>query len=211
MPRLVNLAQSRWRSRFLDLFIVFLKFHHHWTNLTPFHTRMICAKFGWNWPSGFALFHYYLALEKGRALLLNKLGSPSPQDSLCQVWLKLDQWFWRRRWKCVKLTTTTTTSPMKMTTDNRQIVIKKAHLSLRLRWTKNHSKCNHFISSTGLFQQTKLFSLGHYILLCSLIIKYFCYCISIIFSSNITWIYMHAFISSICIQFQCQFVRSSKQ
>ena len=23
-----------------------------WTNLNPHHQRMICAKFGWNWPSG---------------------------------------------------------------------------------------------------------------------------------------------------------------
>ena len=24
----------------------------NWTNLNPLHTRMHCAKFGWNWPSG---------------------------------------------------------------------------------------------------------------------------------------------------------------
>ena len=35
-------------------------------------------------------------LEKGGALHLNKLESPSPKDALCQVWLKLAQWFWRR-------------------------------------------------------------------------------------------------------------------
>ena len=29
-------------------------------------------------------------------LHLNKLESPSPKDALCQVWLKLNQWFWRR-------------------------------------------------------------------------------------------------------------------
>ena len=23
-----------------------------WTNLNPLHLRMLCAKFGWNWPSG---------------------------------------------------------------------------------------------------------------------------------------------------------------
>ena len=23
-----------------------------WTNLNPLHPRMLCAKFGWNWPSG---------------------------------------------------------------------------------------------------------------------------------------------------------------
>ena len=28
---------------------------------------------------------------------MNKLESPSPKDDLCQVWLKLAQWLWRRR------------------------------------------------------------------------------------------------------------------
>ena len=44
----------------------------------------------------FSLFRNYLPLEKGGALHLNKLESPSPKDALCQVWLKLAQWFWRR-------------------------------------------------------------------------------------------------------------------
>ena len=25
-----------------------------WTHLNPVHLRMFCAKFGWNWPRGFA-------------------------------------------------------------------------------------------------------------------------------------------------------------
>ena len=82
---------------------------------------MICAKFGYNWPSGFgeedffkfinvfSQFRYYLALENGGALHLNKLESSSLKDFLCQVWLKLAQWFWRKR-KCEKFTTTTTTT-----------------------------------------------------------------------------------------------------
>ena len=45
----------------------------------------------------FSLFHNYLPLEKGWALHLNKPKSPSPKDALCQVELKLAQWFWRRR------------------------------------------------------------------------------------------------------------------
>ena len=44
----------------------------------------------------FPLFPYYLPLEKGVALRLNKLESPSRKDALCQVWLKLAQWFLRR-------------------------------------------------------------------------------------------------------------------
>ena len=76
---------------------------------------MICAKFGWNWPSGygeeefkislvyFLLFCNYLPLEKGVALHLNNLEFPSPKDALCQVWLKFAQLFWRR-WKHGKVT-----------------------------------------------------------------------------------------------------------
>ena len=64
-----------------------------------------------NFVNVFSIFCNYLIFEKGWDL----------------------QWFWRRRWKCEKFTTTTTTT----TTDNRQILIRKAHLSLGLRWAKN--------------------------------------------------------------------------
>ena len=72
-----------------------------WKNLNPLHSRRICTKFGCNWLSGsgeedffnfvnvFSLFHYYLPLKK--------LEFSSPNDALCQIWLKLAQWFWRRR------------------------------------------------------------------------------------------------------------------
>ena len=43
------------------------------------------------------LFRFYLPFENGLALHLNKLESPSPKDAWCQVWLKLAQWFLRRR------------------------------------------------------------------------------------------------------------------
>ena len=80
----------------------------------------------------FSQFYNNLLLEKSVALHLNKLESPSHKDALCQVWLKLAHWFWRRRWKCEKFMTMTMT-----TTDNGQILIRKAHLSLWLRWAKN--------------------------------------------------------------------------
>ena len=43
-----------------------------------------------------SLFCNYLPLEKSGPLHLNKLESPLPKDALCQVWLKLAKWFWRR-------------------------------------------------------------------------------------------------------------------
>ena len=70
-----------------------------WINLNPLHPRMLCAKFVWKWLSGsvFSIFHNYLPLEKGGPLYLDNLISPSHKDALCQVWLKLAQWFWKRR------------------------------------------------------------------------------------------------------------------
>ena len=60
------------------------------------------AKWFWrrrfiNFVNVFSLFRNYLPLKRGLALPLNKLESPSLKDALCQVWLKLAQWFWRRR------------------------------------------------------------------------------------------------------------------
>ena len=57
-----------------------------------------------NFVNVFSLFLNYLPLEKGGTLHLNKTESPSPKDTLCQVWLKLTQWFWRRRfWNFVNV------------------------------------------------------------------------------------------------------------
>ena len=50
-----------------------------------------------NFVNVFSLIRNYLPLEKGGALHLNKLESPLPKNALCEVWLKLDHWFWRRR------------------------------------------------------------------------------------------------------------------
>ena len=50
-----------------------------------------------NFVNIFSLFPNFLPLEIGGALHLNKLESPLPKDALCQVVLKLVQWFWRRR------------------------------------------------------------------------------------------------------------------
>ena len=43
-----------------------------WTNLNPLHLRMLCAKFGWNWPNGSGeedflilsmYFHYFIIIS----------------------------------------------------------------------------------------------------------------------------------------------------
>lgn len=66
------------------------------------------------------------------ALHLNKLELSLHSKSLYQVWLYLVQW--RRRWKCEKFTTSTTTT----TIENEQILNTEAHLILWLRWAKNY-------------------------------------------------------------------------
>ena len=40
---------------------------------------------------------HYLLYENLMVLHVNKLEFPSPKDALCQIWLKLAQRFWRRR------------------------------------------------------------------------------------------------------------------
>ena len=66
----------------------------------PSQLKMLCAKFGWNWPDGsgeavrclnfvnvFSLFcnYMYIPLEKSVFLYFNKLEFPATKDSLCQV------------------------------------------------------------------------------------------------------------------------------
>ena len=86
----------------------------------------------------FLLFRNYHPLENSMVLHLNKLESPLPRDAFCEFYLKLAQWFWRRRWKCEKIRTTTTKTTT-TSTDKGHIVFRKAYLSssLRLRWAKN--------------------------------------------------------------------------
>ena len=122
----LKLAQCILRIflNFINVFSLFLYYLPlekdgtiHLNNLNPLYPRMFRAKFDWNWPSGsgeedfknfvnvFLLFLYQLPSKKGRSLqTFKKIESPSPEDALCQVWLKLVQWLWRRSWKCEKFT-----------------------------------------------------------------------------------------------------------
>jgi hypothetical protein len=44
-------------------------------------------------------------LGHGQPTSFEQFRIPSPNDDLCQVWLKLAQWFWRRSRKCKSLQT----------------------------------------------------------------------------------------------------------
>ena len=65
---------------------------------------------------------------------LNNFESSTPKDDSCQVWLKSNHAFSRRRWKCKSLRTT---HDGRRTADDGRKRMAIAHLSLRLRWAKN--------------------------------------------------------------------------
>ena len=106
-----------WRKRFLNISNIILLIRYylplekgvalHFNKLeSPSPKDALCKVWltlaQWIWIRRilnfmyFSLFRNYLPLEKNGALHLNKLESPSPKAALCQVWLKLAQWFWRR-------------------------------------------------------------------------------------------------------------------
>jgi hypothetical protein len=105
-----------------------------WTNLNCLNPRIIYTKFDWIWPAGSGEEDFCLCICT--LLLLSAFGegwspsfeTPSPKNDLCQVWLKLAQWFWRRRRKCKNLQTDART--------DRKPAIRIAHLSFQLRWAK---------------------------------------------------------------------------
>ena len=97
--------------------------------------RRRCLKFAWFWPFG-AL---PLGPNGGHTYDLNNFESPAPKDDSCQVWLKSNHAFSRRRWKCKKFTDDgrRTTDDARRTTDDGRKRTAIAHSSLRLRWAKN--------------------------------------------------------------------------
>ena len=74
---------------------------HHITWLFSFWIwRRRCLKFAWFWPLG----GLPLGTHGGHTYYLNNFESPSPKDDSCQVLLKSNHAFSRRRWKCKKFT-----------------------------------------------------------------------------------------------------------
>ena len=71
---------KRWKKTII--IFMRIKWFFIWTKLNPIHQRLRRR-----------LFHNYLPLEKGGALHLNKVESPSVKDALWQVWFKFAQWF----------------------------------------------------------------------------------------------------------------------
>ena len=81
-----------------------------WTTVIFLYSGMLCANFGWNWPSRsgesrIPIPVWYMAIspfKKGVALLfVDRLWFSILKDALYQDWLKLDHWFWRLYLKVV--------------------------------------------------------------------------------------------------------------
>ena len=114
----LKLAMGFWKLRFLDSVNVFLLFQyylplekgvtlHSKINLSLLHWRILFAKVGWNWPSGFGeeeiflisstYFQYFIISHQKRLLpfICTKLNplQAFPQACIFKVW---------RRWKCKK-------------------------------------------------------------------------------------------------------------
>ena len=135
-----NLKDFKISSMYFRYFVIIKpwkgwgpSFEQTWIPIWLKFPQWFCRRRFLNSVNVFSLFRNYLPFGKGVAIYLNKLESPSRKGALCQIWLKLAVSFLRWRWKCEKFTTTSTTT----TTDNGQILIRKAYLSLRLRWPKN--------------------------------------------------------------------------
>ena len=127
-----------------------------WTNLNSLYPRMLCAKFGWNWPSGSGeedllisstYFRYFVIIspwKRAGPLIWTNLNPLHPRV-LCAKF----GWNWpsgsgEEDENVKSLQTDRQTD--RQTDDGRQ-VIRKAHLSFQLRLAKNwfHSsirKCN---------------------------------------------------------------------
>ena len=83
-------------------------------NLNLLHPRMFCANICWNRLCGsgkdlldyinvFLLFCFCFPLKKSLGLHLTKHEYPSSIEAVCQVWLQLPQWFWRRFLKLIEV------------------------------------------------------------------------------------------------------------
>ena len=96
-------------------------------------------KISLTWHSLISLFCYYPSLKEDVTLYFNISEFPLHNDTLCQVWLKLAKWFWRRR-KCEKFTTTT--PPMPLPTEK----LTWAFVSDELKtWSKLTYHCSYCI------------------------------------------------------------------
>ena len=155
MPSLVEISPAVLERKIFFIFNfdnVFSLFHNyfplekeralHLNKLESSSPKDALNKFGWNWPTGsgeevfFKLiltmyFRYFIIICPWKKVGLFIWINLNPCHPRCFVpcLVEIGPVVLEKKWKCEQFTTTTT--------DNRQILIRKVHLSLWLRWANN--------------------------------------------------------------------------
>ena len=125
------------------------------TNLNSIHPRMLCAKFGWNWPSGSGeedifvswssmYFRYFVftPLGKGWGPSFEQTWIPSTQGCFVSSLVEIGTVVLEKKmkmWKVYRQTDGRTDGQTDRQTDDGRKVIRKAHLSFQLRWAKKQA------------------------------------------------------------------------
>ena len=110
-----------------------------------------------------SLFCYYLPLEKGVPLHLNKFKSPSPKAT----WLKLAQWFWRRKWKCEKWKVNRQMDKGKLKWVNIRRTYEEPVSNSHIWWYTSAITCQIYMSSCQIFMLTcQIFLLTCHLFIC---------------------------------------------
>ena len=108
-----------------------------WINFNPFQPMMHCAKFGWNWPSASGEEDFYISSMYFRYFaIISSWKRAGPF-----IWTNLNPLY--PRMLCAKFGWNWTIGSgeedenvKSLRQQRRWILIRKAHLSLRLRWAK---------------------------------------------------------------------------
>ena len=120
----LKLAQCLWRREFFKFvnvfcYLVFISPWERagsfiWTNLSPLLPRMLCAKFGWNWPSGSGeedflissmYFHHFVIISplKGRDPSFEQTWIPFTQEYFVPNLVEIDPVVLEKKMKMSKV------------------------------------------------------------------------------------------------------------
>ena len=106
-----------------------------WTNLNPLHPRMLCAKFGWNWPSGSGeedflissmYFRFFVIISPWKRAwpIIRTNWNSFAQECFVPSFVEIGSVVLakkRKMWKVYRRS-------------NERQALRKAHLSFQIRW-----------------------------------------------------------------------------
>ena len=120
-------------------------------------------QFGWNRSSGsgeedvyissmyFSYFDITSPWKRTWPIIWTDPAPSTPKDALCKVWLKLVEWFGRRKWTCEKFTDRRTTCDQKSSLE----------LSAQLSWDETKDPRVQVLTVTWVSETTPTFLLIH--------------------------------------------------